>query len=97
MTDDLAIHVIINTDKLDKIIESKTKIKSLELDNDLFLVSFHEIDKEKFIEEHTNFYISIGVVSAITAYSRMQRTQFKNFLDNKMYYTDTDSAVMEKP
>ncbi len=44
MTDDLANHVIINTDKLDEIIDSKNKdkITTIELDDDLFLVSYHD-------------------------------------------------------
>lgn len=41
--------------------------------------------------------ISVGVASAITAYSRIIMTHFKNLPDNKLYYTDTDSAVMENP
>lgn len=39
----------------------------------------------------------MGIASAITAYSRIIMTQFKNLSNNKMYYTDTDSAIMEKP
>lgn len=99
MTDDLANHVVVDSNKLDEIIESncKTKITTVELDVDLFLVSYNDIDENKFIDDHTSFDISVGVASAITAYSRVIMTQFKNLPDNKMYYTDTDSAVMEKP
>lgn len=99
MTDDLANHVVIDSNKLDEIIDSnnKTKITTIELDEDLFLVSYHDVDDDKFIDDYTSFDISVGVASAITAYSRVIMTQFKNLPDNKMFYTDTDSAVMEKP
>src|SRR6266576_1475788 len=99
MTDDLANHVIINNDKLDEIIDSKNKdkITTIELDDDLFLVSYHDIDENKFISDSTEYNISVGVASAITSYSRIIMTQFKNLSNNQMYYTDTDSAVMEKP
>jgi hypothetical protein len=99
MTDDLATHVIVNTDKLDKIIESnsKDKITTIELEDDLYLVSYHDVDGDKFIDDHTSFDISVGVASAITAYSRVIMTQFKNLPNNQMFYTDTDSAIMEKP
>ena len=38
--------------------------------------------------------ISIGVASAITAYSRIFMTQFKNNSNIKLYYTDTDSIYI---
>lgn len=97
MSDDLATHVIVNTNKLDKIITSKDKITSIELEDDLFLVSYHENNENKLINDHTEYEISIGIASAITAYSRIQMTKFKNLSNNKMYYTDTDSAIMEFP
>lgn len=80
MTDDLANHVIINTDKLDEILDSKDKISSIELDDDLFLVSYHDVDDNKLMDDYTNFNISVGVASAITAYSRVIMTHF-----NKIY------------
>jgi DNA polymerase family B len=99
MTDDLANHVVVDSNKLDEIIDSKNKdkITSIELDEDLFLVSYHDIDENKFIDDHTDLDISVGVASAITAYSRVIMTQFKNLPNNQMFYTDTDSAVIQKP
>lgn len=57
MTDDLANHLIVNTDKLNKLIETKTKIKTIELDEDLFLISYHNINEDKFINDHTEYNI----------------------------------------
>jgi len=97
MTDDLAIHKIIKIDELEKFIESKERIKFIELDEDLALLSYHDKNDAKLINDYTEMDISIGVASAITAYSRIIMSKYKNLPNNKMYYTDTDSAVMEKP
>ena len=40
--------------------------------------------------------ISIGIASAVTAYSRVYMTQFKNNPDYNLYYTDTDSIFIDK-
>ena len=45
-------------------------------------------------ETHSN--ISIGIASAITAYSRIHMTQFKNNSDYNLYYSDTDSIYIDK-
>jgi hypothetical protein len=74
------------------ILKIKNKISTIELDEDLFLVSYHDIDENKFIDDHTDYDISVGIASTITAYSRVIMTQFKNLPDNLMYYTDTDSS-----
>jgi ribosomal protein L15 len=55
MTDDLAIHKIVNTDNLDKIIETKDKINTTELEEDLFLVTYHDINEDKLINDYTEF------------------------------------------
>jgi hypothetical protein len=41
--------------------------------------------------------VSIAIASAITAYARIHMTQFKNNPDFILYYTDTDSAYVDKP
>jgi DNA polymerase elongation subunit (family B) len=41
--------------------------------------------------------VSIGIASAITAYARIHMSQFKNNPDYILYYTDTDSAYINKP
>ena len=97
MKDDFSKHIIVNSEKLNKLIETKRKIKNIELDDDLFWISYHDIDEEKFSNDHTEYNISVAIASAITAYSRIHMTQFKILSENKIYYSDTDSAVMEKP
>lgn len=97
MTDDLATHKIININNLENFINSKDRITITELSDDLILISYHEINDDKFINDYTDMNISVGVAAAIASYSRIQMTKFKNLSYNKMYYTDTDSAIMEKP
>ena len=41
--------------------------------------------------------VSVGVAAAITAYSRIHMTEFKNTSDFKLFYTDTDSVFTNKP
>ena len=41
--------------------------------------------------------VSIGIASAITAYARIHMSQFKNNPDFNLYYTDTDSAYIDRP
>jgi hypothetical protein len=41
--------------------------------------------------------VSIAIASAITAYARIHMSQFKNNPDFTLYYTDTDSAYVDKP
>lgn len=40
---------------------------------------------------------SIALASAITAYAQIEMMKYKNMPDNIMYYSDTDSLLMEKP
>lgn len=96
MSDDLAIHKIIKIVDLENFIETKDRLNFIELDEELALVSYHDKNETKLVNDDTEMDISIGVASAITAYSRIQMSKYKNLANNKMYYTDTDSAIMEK-
>jgi hypothetical protein len=46
-------------------------------------------------EEDSTHNINVGIASAITAYSRILMTQFKNNLSINLYYTDTDSIYTD--
>ena len=41
--------------------------------------------------------VSIAIASAITAYARIHMSQFKNNPDFILYYSDTDSAYIDRP
>lgn len=53
------------------------------------------IEDFTFIKEH-EYNVSISISSAITAYSRMFNSNFKNSKDFTLYYSDTDSIYINK-
>ena len=60
------------------------------------LVSFIEKQNNE-IESQTNTNISVAISSAVTAYSRIHMSKFKNLDNITLYYTDTDSVDFDKP
>lgn len=46
-------------------------------------------------EDHKDSQTSVGIASAITAYSRIHMSQFKNNPDINLYYSDTDSIYTD--
>jgi len=92
-------HLIISDNEINNLVEKNYLISELiTLDNDKSLIS---IDKniesdESFIYEDSNYNISIGIASAVTAYSRIYMSNFKNKNDYDLYYTDTDSIFINK-
>ena len=49
---------------------------------------------DNFNENHN---INIAMASFVTSYARIHMSQFKNNKDFRLYYTDTDSAVLAQP
>ncbi len=64
------------------------------------IVQYKSDDKNKktdlygTLETHN---VSIPIAAAITAYARIHMSQFKNNPDFKLYYSDTDSAYIDRP
>jgi hypothetical protein len=71
---------------------NKNIIDIIELDGHTML----EINKPNNDEYHGTD-VNVAVASAITAYARIHMSQFKNNPDYKLYYSDTDSIVTNKP
>jgi DNA polymerase elongation subunit (family B) len=67
---------------------------------DKILVQHRSEDKDLqtelygYLETHN---VSISIASAITAYARIHMSQFKNNPDFRLFYTDTDSAYIDRP
>ena len=55
---------------------------------------YQDVDEGKFNEYEYN--VSVSVASAITSYSRIYMSQFKNRLDYNLYYSDTDSIYIDR-
>ena len=53
---------------------------------------FFICDRLKFFSNHK---VSVGIASAVTAYSRVYMSKFKNRDDIKLYYSDTDSIFVD--
>jgi len=66
--------------------------KSTKIEN-YFLVEYAKPEAENLEENHDT---SIAVAAAITAYSRIYMTQFKNNPKINLYYTDTDSIYVDE-
>jgi hypothetical protein len=71
----------------------------IELDNYTMII-FKDIANISF-NDKTEIYhgteVNIAIASAITAYARVYMSQFKNNPLYKIYYSDTDSIVTNKP
>jgi hypothetical protein len=81
--------------KISLVLKSYCKdiIDIIELDNHTML----EINKPNNNNEYHGTDVNVAVASAITAYARIHMSQYKNNPDYKLYYSDTDSIVINKP
>jgi len=78
--------VFVNKKQLTKLIENFEIIDLIDLKNNDFFCSF--INPNNFDKD---LKISIGIASAVTAYSRVYMSKFKNNPNYNLYYSDTDS------
>jgi DNA polymerase type B, organellar and viral len=69
-------------------------IKTTQID-DYYLVEFENVDDNNTHDDNTH-NISVAIASAITAYSRIYMSQFKNNPKIILYYTDTDSIYVDE-
>jgi hypothetical protein len=61
-----------------------------------FIVFYNKIE-DNSINDETTHNVSIAIAAAITAYSRIHMSQFKNNPLINLYYSDTDSIYVDKP
>jgi hypothetical protein len=72
------------------LIESKTELE------DYFLIELKN-SENIYLEDNSTHNINVGIASAITAYSRIHMSFFKNNPLINLYYSDTDSIYVDKP
>lgn len=69
------------------------------LDDHIITIS-HNKDKYRY-SEHNDLYhgsdVNIAIASAVTAGGRMCMSQLKNNSEFNLYYSDTDSAIIDQP
>ena len=56
-----------------------------------------EIQTQEVIGDDTRLNISIPIAAAITAHSRIIINHYKCIPDNTLFYSDTDSVVLQNP
>jgi DNA polymerase type B, organellar and viral len=97
MNEILFIHEIINENDLNYYIDKYSINEIIHLNNNKLLISYFDINDKNNnrLSNENHFYNSIGI--AITAYSRIYMTQFKNNPNFELYYSDTDSIDINKP
>ena len=88
----LTQQVFVTKDEFMEFTQRHTIKDFLDLDDmGLFVTYF-----DKKLERKTDNKISISIASAVTAYSRVFMSQFKNNPKYNLYYSDTDSIVIDK-
>jgi hypothetical protein len=102
MIDSFPTIEILDKNKLFKFIEGfkNDEIQScVELGNKVMVIfRTHQTDINTMLDGIKQTHnVSISIASAITAYARIHMSQFKNNPDFKLYYSDTDSAYIDKP
>jgi hypothetical protein len=83
--------LFVNKEEFLKLAEKFSIIDWIDLKDNNFFISF--INSKNFDKD---LKISIGIASAVTAYSRLYMSKFKNNPDYNLYYTDTDSIFVDK-
>jgi len=98
MSPEIENHIIIDSDCEDEYCDNdKYSVRDiLEFNNGKELISYikrsdYDIDYDKSVN------ISVAISSAITAYSRIHMSKFKNLDDIILFYSDTDSLDFSKP
>jgi DNA polymerase elongation subunit (family B) len=64
------------------------------IDIDDYILVFYNTSNG-LIEDQEEHNVSVGIAAAITAYSRIHMSQFKNNPKINLYYTDTDSVYTD--
>jgi hypothetical protein len=68
----------------------------IDLDNKL-LIQYKDLTNILIRPQSNDHNINIAIASAITSYSRIHMSQFKNNSNYKLFYSDTDSIYINKP
>lgn len=86
-------HIIIDSSESSNIYKDFTVTNAISFDHKE-LISYLDFDESD--DEFNHLNISIPIASAVTAYARNYMYQFKTLKNNNIYYTDTDSVVLDK-
>jgi len=102
MDDNFIISEIMNKDDFDnfeKLDKDNSIIDVIELDENLLIQTKNpKVELNTLLDNASETHnVNISIAAAITAYARIHMSQFKNNDKYNLYYTDTDSAYIDKP
>ena len=86
-------HIIINSKDLVDLSEKENITNVLSLSQDKELVSYQSNLQIEI--ENNNTLCNIAIAAAVTAGARVFRSKFKNMPEYTLYYSDTDSLVLD--
>jgi DNA polymerase elongation subunit (family B) len=90
------IENFINAKVIHKDLSGKYQFDNLDkIANVIDLGEYEIIATQDEVDENATHNVSVAIAAAITAYSRIHMSQFKNNPDIKLYYTDTDSVYTD--
>ena len=95
MTIDLMDNNIVDAQSLSDFIGENNIVDGIDLGNGKSILSSLKV--RDLNSDITKMNVSIGIAAAITAYARMHMQEYLQNKDYKVYYTDTDSIVTDKP
>ena len=95
MSIDLIENDLIEAQSLSDYIGTNNIIDGIDLGNGKSIVS--TLKFRDFDSDITRMNVSIGIAASITAYARMHMQVYLQSKGYKVYYTDTDSIVTDKP
>jgi hypothetical protein len=95
MSPNMNDHIVLTSDEALKYYGEYEVTDVTDFNNGYELLEFQS--KETSDNNITGPNVSVVISSAVTAYSRIFMSKFKNLKDNECAYTDTDSAALSKP
>lgn len=101
MTNEFDSNLVIDDMLIDQYAEDYTISDIISFSNGKSLITFtdeanFELSQLGGLNNYQNTNISIGIAAAIAAYARIHMSQFKNKTDYTLYYSDTDSIIIDK-
>jgi hypothetical protein len=106
MSPELQKHVVVNSNNDDyyKLFIENTVTKFVDFNNGTEIVSLNKKNNNSSEKDLNNskmsknrFDVSIAVAVGVTGYARIFMSSIKNLKDTTLYYSDTDSAILDKP
>lgn len=99
MTNEFDNNLVIDNHLIDQYAEDYSISDIIPFNNGKSLITFTDEANIELTQlgslSKTN--ISIGIAAAISSYARIHMSQFKNSNDFNLYYSDTDSIIIDKP